>query len=199
MRVVGCGARGRSRYLLILRFTPRGTCRPRLLTTRSSRISSSTAQCRARLARGGKCGEQRQLAADDAHGVREGEVVGGLVRFQGRFVHEPAHGEMRQQQAPELLPDQLRGLAAEHDPRPAQLRLQFGKRTFDFPALVVERGQFCGGRLCRIGGRGHQPIERLPPPAPPPPPPAPPPPSTRYSTTRPRTPAWRCRRSLSLG
>jgi hypothetical protein len=108
--------------LLILRLTPRGTCRPRPLTARSFRISSNIASCRRRLARGGKRSEQRQLAPDNAHGVREGETVGVLVGFQGRFVHEPAHGEMRQQQAPELLPDQLRGLAAQHHLRPAQLR-----------------------------------------------------------------------------
>jgi hypothetical protein len=69
IRMMGCDARGRSGKLLILRLTPRGTRRPRLLTTRSSRISSSTASCRAPLARGGKCSKQRQLAADDAHRV----------------------------------------------------------------------------------------------------------------------------------
>jgi hypothetical protein len=33
-----------------LRLTPRGTCRPRLLATLSSKISWSTASCRLRLA-----------------------------------------------------------------------------------------------------------------------------------------------------
>src|SRR3954449_12203502 len=80
-----------------LRLTPRGTCRPRPLTARSSRISSSTASCRMPLSRGGKRSEQRQFAPDDAHRVREGEAVGVLIGFQGRFVHQPAHGEMRQQ------------------------------------------------------------------------------------------------------
>ncbi len=49
-----------------------------------------------------------------------------LVGSQRRLVHEPAHGEMRQQQAPELLAHQVRGLAAQYDLRPAQLRLQLG-------------------------------------------------------------------------
>src|SRR3712207_9558234 len=98
MRVIGCGARGRSGYPLILRLTPRGTCRPRPLTARSSRISSSTASCRPRLAQGGKRGEQWQLAADHAHRVREGEAVRILVRLQRGLINQTTDGEMPQQQ-----------------------------------------------------------------------------------------------------
>jgi hypothetical protein len=72
IRAVGSGVRGLSGKPLILRLTPRGTCRPRLLATRSSKISFSTALCRAGLARGGKRRKLRQLAADHAHGMREG-------------------------------------------------------------------------------------------------------------------------------
>src|SRR3954449_9560342 len=90
--------------------TPRGTRRPRLLATRSSRSSASTASCRAGLARGGKRGEQGQLAAHHPYGVQEGEPVGVLAGAQRRLVHQPAHREVRQQQPPELLPDQGRRL-----------------------------------------------------------------------------------------
>jgi hypothetical protein len=85
--------------------------------------------------------------------VGEGELVGVLVGLQGGFVHEPAHGEMRQQQAPERLAHQRRGLAAQHDPRPAQLRLQFGQRAFDRPALVAERGQVRAGSRMLLTSR----------------------------------------------
>ena len=43
MRPVQLGPRGRNGKLLIFRLTPRGIRRPRLDTTRSSRISASTA------------------------------------------------------------------------------------------------------------------------------------------------------------
>src|ERR1044071_1411072 len=102
IRVVGCGARGRSGKLLILRLTPRGTRRPRLLTTRSSRISSSTASCRASLAAGGKSGKQRQLAPDHPHRMQEGEPVRVLIGPQCRLVHQPPHGEMGEQPTPEV-------------------------------------------------------------------------------------------------
>src|SRR3569832_3037908 len=104
IRVVGCGARGRSGELLILRLTPRGTRRPRLLTTRSSRISFSTASCRASLAGGGKCSKQRQLAADNPHRVQKGEPVRVLFVLLCCFVFLSVLCFLRQQQAPELLP-----------------------------------------------------------------------------------------------
>src|SRR5712691_3406963 len=62
----GLFVRRRSGKLLILRLTPRGLRRLRLETTRSWRISSSTASCKARLCRGGNGRETRELAADDA-------------------------------------------------------------------------------------------------------------------------------------
>src|SRR3954465_14438511 len=177
IRTVGCGARGRSLYPLILRLTPRGTCRPRLVATRSSRISASTASCRAALAGGGKGHEQRQLAPDHPDRVQEREPVRILVGAQRRLVHQPADGEVGQQQAPELLPDQRRGLAAQHRPCPAQARLQLGQRALDLPPLVVQRGQLRRGSGDRVEQGGDQPVERLPPrPPPPPAPPTPPPP-----------------------
>ena len=63
--------------------------------------------------------------------MREGEPVGIFIGLQGGFVHQPAHGEMCQQQTPELLPDQFRGLAAQDDARAAQVRFQLGQRPFD--------------------------------------------------------------------
>ena len=65
-------------------------------------------------------------------------VVPGLQRG---LVHQAADGEVRQEQPIELLTDQVRGLAAQHDLRAAQVGLQFVERRLDLPALVVERGQ----------------------------------------------------------
>ena len=56
-------------YLPTFRLTPRGLRRPRLETTRSSNISSSTALCRAFLSRGGKSRKLGQFAANNAHGM----------------------------------------------------------------------------------------------------------------------------------
>src|SRR4029453_16499666 len=53
------------------------------------------------------------------------------------------------------------GITAQHHPCPAQLRLQLGQGALDLPTLVVERGQFRGGRLRRGQDGGQQPIQRL--------------------------------------
>lgn len=58
-RLVQLGLRGRNGKLLIFRLTPRGIRRPRLDTTRSSRISASTASWNAFLCRGGDSHELR--------------------------------------------------------------------------------------------------------------------------------------------
>jgi len=126
IRVVGGGVRGRRGWLLILRLAPRGTCLPQELATRSSRISAKTSSCRASLCRGGKSRKQRQLAPHHAHRMQERqparakrcERVRVPVGPQRRPVHEPAHGEMRQQQAPELLTRQVRGRARAARPAP---------------------------------------------------------------------------------
>ncbi len=54
----------------------------------------------------------RYLAFDDADGVEKGKVIGVAVSFQGGLVHEASDGEVGQQQAVELLADQLGRLGA---------------------------------------------------------------------------------------
>ena len=85
-----------------------------------------------------------------ARRMPEGEPVRVLIGPQRRLVHPPERGEMRQQQTPELFPDQFRGLAAQDNARPAQVRLQLGQRPFDLPPLVIEGGQFRRRRLGRV-------------------------------------------------
>src|ERR1700686_2995173 len=131
--------RGRSGKLLILRFTPRGLRRPRLDTTRSWRISTSTASWNALFARGGKSAVEGQLATNHAYGVDEGEPVGILARLQRRFMHQSAYGEVRQQEPVKFLPHQVRRLAPQDDLRSAQVSFQFVQSGLDFPPLMIER------------------------------------------------------------
>ena len=51
--------------------------------------------------------------------MEEGQPVGILIGAQGGFVHETTDGEMRHQEAIELLPYQIRRFTAEHDMRAA--------------------------------------------------------------------------------
>ncbi len=70
-----------------------------------------------------------------------------LIGLERRFVHRPAYREMRHQQAVELLLDEFRSLAPQHDPRPAQVGLEFIECGLDLPALVIQGRQFFGGSL----------------------------------------------------
>ncbi len=187
--VVGCAVRGRSGYPLILRLAPRGTCRLRELATRSSRISSSTCSCRASLSRGEK---PRAAAACGApsDGMQERQPVRVLVAPQRGFVHEPAHGEVREQQAPELLAHQVRGRARAARPVPragassarparprspsARGRVRPSPRQAPGPgSRIVVTSRYSGSASATPCGR--------------------------YSTTRTWMPLVACRRSFSLG
>ena len=86
------------------------------------------------------------------HGVEERKPVGIFIGLQGGFVHQAANGKMRHQQTEELLPDQFRRLAAQHDLSAAQMGFQLVQGSFDFPSFVIEGGQFLGRRLLRDRG-----------------------------------------------
>ena len=78
--------------------------------------------------------------------MNKGQPIRVNPDLHGGLVHQAADGEVRQEQPVELLPDQIRGLAAQHDGRPAQVRLQFVEGRLNLPALVIERGQLaCAG------------------------------------------------------
>src|ERR1035437_7297579 len=91
--------RARSGKLLILRLTPRGSWRPRLDTTLSSRISASTALCNAFLSSGRNSDKSGKFAADHPDCVHQGESVGIFSILEGRFVHESPDGKMRHHQS----------------------------------------------------------------------------------------------------
>src|SRR3970040_1968242 len=101
--------RGRSGKLLIFRFTPRATWRPRLATTRSrlSTSSASNASWKAGRARGGNSHGQGQFPANDAHRMDIGHAIGIDADRQRGLMHQAADGEMRQEKAVKLLTDQI--------------------------------------------------------------------------------------------
>lgn len=76
---------------------------------------------------GGNGRQMRQRATGDAKGMRERQRVGiagaGECAQRG-FVHQGADGEMREQQNPRFLADQLRRFAAEHALRALQNRVK---------------------------------------------------------------------------
>ena len=93
--------------------------------------------------------------------MKKGESVRIFRNRQCRLVHQLADGEVRQQKTIELLPDQFRGFAAQHDLTPPEMGLQFVKRVFYLPPLVIERGQFFGWRPDWIQDGSHQPVDRF--------------------------------------
>jgi len=86
IRTFGQALRGRNGRLLILRFAPRGLRRHRLETTRSCKISLSTASWNAVFPPGGNSAVEGQLAANDPDGVDEREPVGVFARLQRRLI-----------------------------------------------------------------------------------------------------------------
>ena len=145
----GLFVRRRSGKLLILRLTPRGLRRLRLETTRSCRISSSTAHERLSSAEGGMAAKRGSLRRMTRTACRKESRSGSSSALQRGFVHQAANGEMRHHQPVEFLPHQVGGLAAQDDLGAAQVGLQFVQGGFDLPALVVERRQFLRRELWR--------------------------------------------------
>ena len=68
-----------------------------------------------------------QMPPDDAHGVEEGQLVGVAAGLPTGLVDQPAQGEMRQQQAVDLLLDQIGPAAAQHQPLPGKLTFSSAK------------------------------------------------------------------------
>ena len=93
----------------------------------------STPSCQAGLRRGGNSEEGRQLAADDANRMEEGQPIRVLIGFERGFMHETANGEVGHQYPEELLPDQVGCLAAQDDTAATQVGLQFAQGRLDIP------------------------------------------------------------------
>ena len=82
--------------------------------------------------------------------MQKRELVRIGIGFESGLVHQTANGKVRHHQAVELLPDQVRGLAAQDQLGAAQVGLEFGQSGLDLPALVIEGGELGGRRLRRI-------------------------------------------------
>ena len=68
-----------------------------------------------------------QPAMDDAHRMDEGQILGGLARLRCSVCHQMTDGGMDQQEGVELLFDQFRAFAAQHD---AAMRKAVGGGSF---------------------------------------------------------------------
>ena len=83
----------------------------------------------------------RQRAAGDVQRVRERQRVGIAGARQGAergLVHQRAERKVCEEKPPHFLPHEVRRFAAEDAARAAEMRLEFIKCRFDFPALVIE-------------------------------------------------------------
>ena len=85
----GLSARGRSGKQLILRLTPRGLRRFRLETTRSWRISSSTASWKACLRRGGIAGKKESFRRTTRTACRKESRSGSSSAFSAASCIRP--------------------------------------------------------------------------------------------------------------
>ena len=86
-------------------------------------------------------------------------VAAGDVR--GRRVHEPPHRVVGEHPAIELLPHQIRGLAAEYPTALMQVSLELIKHALTLPALMVLRRQLQGGGVVFVKQCGQEPIPAL--------------------------------------
>ena len=73
---------------------------------------------------------------DNSDRVEEREAVGVLVGLQGGLMHQAANREVGHQEAIKLLPYQLRGFAAQHDPGATQVSFQFVQRGLSGKGLA---------------------------------------------------------------
>src|SRR5271169_3740669 len=157
----GLSVRRRMGKELIFRLTPRLLRRWRRSGRVSWMISSRTASCNRGLRRGGNGAESYELSAYDANGMQERETIGVDIGFARGLVHQSADSEVGHHEPEEFLAAQIGRLAAQDDFGAAQVGLQFVQGGFDFPTLVVERGQVRRRSLFGIENRGDETVDRL--------------------------------------
>ena len=96
--------------------------------------------------------------------MREGQhvrIARPRERSQGCLVHQGPEREVREEKAPGLLPDELRGLAPE-DPLPTpEMRLELVERRLHLPPLMIERREFRRRRAGRLQHGRHEPVRRV--------------------------------------
>src|SRR5258708_7721238 len=100
-----------------------------------------------------------QLAVNDVNGVNEGKFGGIVVHFSGGGVHLRADPEVGQQQAKEVLANQVRQLAPQNQFSFRQTIFEFTQGRLNGPASGVQTSQLLGWRFGRIENTRDQPIQ----------------------------------------
>jgi hypothetical protein len=84
------------------------------------------------------------MAADDAQGADERQSKRVEPFRIGGLIHQGADRVMGQQQRPDLLADHLRAVRAQDPVAAALAGFDLGEAGFEFPALVIDRGELAG-------------------------------------------------------
>ena len=101
------------------------------------------------------------MTPDDPHGMDEGEGIRITAGLAAGLDHQPAQRQVDEQQSIEFLFGQVGTVGAQHQPLARQRDLQFRKRAFFLPTLMIQGGQFRRRRLGRIEQGGDQTIQRF--------------------------------------
>lgn len=72
------------------------------------------------------------MAAKDSDRMHKRQPIRIGLDLQRGFVHQAPNGEVRQEEAKTFLADEVGRFAPQDDLGPAQMRLQFVERGFDF-------------------------------------------------------------------
>ena len=104
---------------------------------------------------GGKFARVGDGASGDAQRGGEADPVGVVAGVRAASVIRPDR-EVAAQVSPDLLPDQVGRLGAEHHSSSSLVGLELVERALDLPPLGVGGGQLGGGRLFGIEQGGQQ-------------------------------------------
>ena len=77
--------------------------------------------------------------------MQKRELIGIFVRFKGGLMHQAANRKVGQQEAIELLLEEVRRFAEQHDLRTAQMGFQFIQGGLDLPTFMVSAASSAAG------------------------------------------------------
>src|SRR5205085_2772823 len=95
-----------------------------------------------------------QLPVNHVDGVNEGKFGGVVVDFSGGGVHFRTDPEVGQQQAKEVLANQVRLLSSQNQFSFRQTIFEFSQGRLNGPASGVQTSQIFGWRFGRIENTG---------------------------------------------
>src|SRR5215831_11798189 len=97
----------------------------------------------------------------DSDRMHKREFIRVSIHAEGGFVHKCPYGKMKQEKPIELLSHQVRSLTAQYYLRTTQMHFKLVQSVFDFPALVIQSGQFARWSLLGIEKGCYQAIPRF--------------------------------------